>query len=174
MPTDGDAVDFEARLAAATYQQALLTGARQALRENGLNFKAAVLHFLLSDAYRAKRLVRSPSSPSEEAIAQTLGASALATPEQLTRRIEAIFGEPWIFRYSRPLIDPRRFELLFGGIDSRAMTQRIREPNALMGSVITLMSQDIGCRLVNREFSRPQGQRHWLPGRRAQPNPRDP
>ena len=179
VPRDAEAPGFTGRLAVYEREQRLLRDASLDFVERGLDFRVLVKHLLLTPDYRARSATATPGDEAAEAIAAHLGAVSLATPEQLDRRLTSALGTPWEFRQSdHPFLNARRFLLLYGGIDSDSMTVRIREPSALMGGIIELMANDVGCRFAGRELHEEvENNRGWqelLPGVSASDVPSDP
>ena len=84
----------------------------------------------------------------------------LLTPEQLERKLKAIFGTKW-----GRLTDPEsKLKILYGGIDSKEITQRNAEPSGAMGAIQRIMANDIACKHVAADFSLPAKQRRLFPG----------
>jgi hypothetical protein len=52
--------------------------------------------------------------------------------------------------------------MLYGGIDSENVTQRITHPNGIMANVIERMGLEVGCNVVAAEFSLPATERKLL------------
>ena len=69
----------------------------------------------------------------------------LLGPEQLERKIAAIFGKRW-----GRLNDA--FQVLYGGIDSITVTERNVDPSGAMGAIQRLMANDVSCYHVARDF----------------------
>ena len=54
--------------------------------------------------------------------------------------------------------------ILYGGIDSKEVTDRAMDPSGAMGSIQRTMSNDVACRNTALDFSRPADQRLLFPG----------
>src|SRR6202034_2808168 len=80
----------------------------------------------------------------------------LLPPEQLERKIAAVFGQPW-GRLAE------RFKMLYGGIDSKEVTERAADPSGAMGAVQRVMSNDVACKQTALDFSRPPAERRLFP-----------
>lgn len=173
-PDDPGADDFTARLAAYERQQALLSGAAEVFVEAGFDFKHLLTALILSPSYRAAGLEAEPEDLVSLRVAESVGAPQLLTPEKITRKLRAAFGEPWIYRYQQPFLELDRFRLLYGGIDSRSTAVRISKPNPLMASVSQLMANDVACRFVGRDLERPLSERAFLFGVDPEDRPSDP
>lgn len=66
------------------------------------------------------------------------------------------------------------YRILFGGIDSRNTTTRITTPSGIMANVAERMGLEVGCKLVNAEFSITQGERKFLKNVELTDEPQDP
>jgi hypothetical protein len=81
----------------------------------------------------------------------------MLSPEQLERKVGAVFGERW-----------RRLEgelaMLYGGIDSKEVTERAADPSGAMGAIQRNLSNDVACKHVARDFARPAKERRLFPG----------
>jgi hypothetical protein len=80
----------------------------------------------------------------------------LLSPEQLERKIEAVFGTPW-GRLNRHL------EILYGGIDSKEVTERILDPSGAMGAIQRIMANEVSCRNVAADFALKPSERKLFP-----------
>jgi hypothetical protein len=85
-----------------------------------------------------------------------VGVVRLLSPEQLERKVGAVFGKRW-GRLNESL------EILYGGIDSIAVTERNPEPSGAMGAVQRMMANDVACEHVARDFRSPADQRLLFP-----------
>ncbi len=83
-----------------------------------------------------------------------LGTGRLLTPEQLNRKIGAVVGYPWRERADRGdyLLSERDYLILYGGIDSDDVTERITEPNGIMFGIQQRLANELTCRFVARDF----------------------
>jgi hypothetical protein len=81
----------------------------------------------------------------------------MIAPEQLDRKLNAIFGEGWTRLRGNEL------GMLYGGIDSQEVTERAADPSGAMGAVQRMMSNDVACKQVLRDFARPVAERKLFP-----------
>ncbi len=81
----------------------------------------------------------------------------LITPEQMERKINAIFGQPW-GRFNA------EYKILYGGIDSITVTERNAEPSGAMGAIQRIMANDVACKNVGLDFHRPASERKLFSG----------
>ena len=88
-----------------------------------------------------------------------IGTGRLLTPEMLHRKIEAVFGVPWRESDRDQLLSTRSYRILYGGIDSDDVTQRITSPNGIMANVQWRMANAMACRVTARDLAIPQQER---------------
>ena len=86
-----------------------------------------------------------------------IGLVRMLSPEQLERKLEAVFGEKW-GKLNGDLA------MLYGGIDSKEVTERAADPSGAMGAIQRLMSNDVACKEVAKDFRRPAAERKLFPG----------
>jgi hypothetical protein len=79
----------------------------------------------------------------------------MLSPEQLERKVGAVFGEKW-GRLNEQLA------MLYGGIDSKEVTDRAADPSGAMGAVQRTLSNDVACKHVARDFKRPAKERRFF------------
>ena len=85
-----------------------------------------------------------------------LGLSLLLTPEQLNRKVTALFGRPWRSSVGAPdyLTSTSNYLFFYGGIDSDDVVKRIREPSGIIASVQQRMAVEGACLFVAEDFSK--------------------
>jgi hypothetical protein len=54
--------------------------------------------------------------------------------------------------------------VLYGGIDSREVTERATDPSGAMGAIQRTLSDDVACRHTLRDFARKSAERRLFPG----------
>src|SRR5262249_13898209 len=54
--------------------------------------------------------------------------------------------------------------MLYGGIDSNEVTDRAPDPSGAMGAIQRILSNDVACTHVARDFARPANERLLFPG----------
>src|SRR5439155_19677330 len=69
----------------------------------------------------------------------------------------AIFGQPW-----GKLRD--QLALLYGGIDSKEVTERAADPSGAMGAIQRILANDVACQHTLRDFARKSTERRLFPG----------
>ena len=68
----------------------------------------------------------------------------------------AIFGERW-----GKLND--QMAMLYGGIDSKEVTERAADPSGAMGAIQRILANDVACRQTLRDFAREPAERRLFP-----------
>lgn len=124
--------------------------------DNGFNFKDLIKGWVLSDFYRADGLATVAATPQRQEELDDIGVVRLLSPEQLERKIEAIFGRRWGKLTGQTA-------MLYGGIDSKEVTERASDPSGAMGAIQRTLSNDIACRNVAYDFSRKPADRILFP-----------
>ena len=109
-----------------------------------------VVHLLLATLDNLRRYAL-------EAELEDIGLVRMLSPEQLERKVEAVFGEKW-GRLNGDLA------MLYGGIDSKEVTERASDPSGAMGAIQRLMSNDVACKEVAKDFRRPANERKLFLG----------
>lgn len=127
--------------------------------QSNFNLKVAVEQIVLSPYYRASNTTA--TAPERLAQLANVGTAQLLTPELLNRKIKAIFGYEWMSGNTPALLG--NYEILYGGIDSETVTERLTVPNGIMGAIMWRMANEMSCRAVSADFSLPRAERRLLP-----------
>ena len=122
----------------------------------GFNLKGVFQAWVASDFYRADGLETAQTDPCRRAELDDIGLMRLLSPEQLERKIGAVFGEKWGRLHDQ-------MATLYGGIDSKEVTDRAIDPSGAMGAIQRTLSNDVACRHTNRDFTRPAATRLLFP-----------
>lgn len=125
--------------------------------ENNFNLKSAFQDWVVSDFYRVDGLEAAASNPARRAEMDDLGLSRMLAPEQVERKVNAVFGQSWGKMVAST-------KMLYGGIDSKEVTERATDPSGAMGAVQRVMANDIGRNFVPRDFKLPAAERVIFPG----------
>lgn len=121
------------------------------------NLKNAFKDWVVSDFYRADGLTSSLEDPPRQAELDDVGLARMLSPEQVERKVGAVFGQPW-----GKLND--QLAMLYGGIDSEEVTERASDPSGAMGAIQRILANDVACTQVLRDFARAPGERLLFPG----------
>ncbi|MHC4880302.1 MAG: hypothetical protein ACYTGL_27955 [Planctomycetota bacterium] len=155
-PKDLDDPLFSAKHRAYLEQQRQIQTIASRFTENGFNFKDVIKDWVLSDFYRADGLTTAANTPERRVELDDVGVVRLLSPEQLERKVEAVFGQRW-GRLTR------QTAMLYGGIDSKEVTERATDPSGAMGAIQRTLANDVACRNVALDFSRPAERRILFP-----------
>ena len=146
-PKDIDDPHYPSRRRAYQEQRKVVQSIAGRFTETGFQFRQLLLDWVLSNTYRADGLATLELSPDRLAELDDLGVVRLLSPEQLERKIEAVFGRPW-GRLNE------QTAMLYGGIDSKEVTERATDPSGAMGAIQRTLANDVACRNVALDFSR--------------------
>lgn len=156
-PDDIDDPHFSARRRAHLAQRQWVERAAARFTSDGFNIKSVFEDLIMSPLYRADGLSAVIDQPNRLAELDDLGVVRLLSPEQIERKIVAVFGRPW-----GRLKDS--YEILYGGIDSQEVTERLTEPSGAIGAIQRIMANDVACKNVAADFAIPAGERRLFPG----------
>lgn len=126
----------------------------------GYNLKVVFKELVQSKFYRADGLAAATNDPRRVAELDDVGVVRLLSPEQLERKILAVFGKPW----GGLKKDYTKIDILYGGIDSKQITERIATPSGAMGAIQRIMANEVACKNVAADFSLPSKERRLFPG----------
>jgi len=120
------------------------------------NLKRVFKELAKSPFYRADGLKAVVEHPHRKAELHDLGVTRLLAPEQLERKIEALFGKRW------GKVE-KGMKILYGGINSQTVTERLPEPSGAMGAIQRIMANDVSCLHVTPDFAREPTKRRLFP-----------
>jgi hypothetical protein len=160
---------YAARRRAYTAQRAAVEQFAQQFAEEGFNLKSVFKAWIVSDFYRADGLATAPDDPGRLAELDDIGVVRLLAPEQIERKVAAIFGSPWGRLHEQ-------MAMLYGAIDSKEVTERAKDPSGAMGAIQRILANDVACKHTLRDFMREPEQRilfphvepHMIPGESAE------
>ena len=149
---------FDARQRAYREQREEVRRIARAFQASGFSLKRVFKEWARSRFYRADQVALDGLSPERAAELDDVGLAHLLSPEQLTRKIRAIFKYDWALLEGQDY-----YRILYGGIDSKAVTERITAPSGAMGAIQRIMSNDVACKVVPTDFARPAAERLLFP-----------
>jgi len=114
--------------------------------------KTVFKDWIATDFYRADGLAAAVDDPCRKSELDDVGIVRLLSPEQVERKIKAVFGEKWGHLHEQVAI-------LYGGIDSKEVVARATDPSGAMGAIQRTMSNDVACKQVLKDFIRPSSER---------------
>ncbi|MBO0698810.1 MAG: DUF1592 domain-containing protein [Zavarzinella sp.] len=157
-PKDMDDPLFPAKRRAYQEQRREVERIAGRLAAAKFNLKAAFKEWALSPFYRADGLATVSKDPKRRAELDDVGLVRMLAPEQLERKVAAVFGQKW------GRLADREMAMLYGGIDSKEVTDRAPDPSGAMGAIQRILSNDVACKNVARDFARPPSERRLFPG----------
>jgi hypothetical protein len=146
-PDDIDDPHFAARRRAYLAQRKQIESTAREFADSGFNLKMAFRSLVASDFYRVDGLQAVAMNPDRAAELDDIGIVRLLSPEQLERKLKAIFGKEWGRLNGET-------KILYGGIDSISITERNADPSGAMGAIQRILANDVACYHVARDFRR--------------------
>lgn len=159
MPEDIDDSMFGSRRRAYKEQRALIEDVAQQFAAAEFNLKVVFKALVASEFYQVDGLATVAEHPRRRAELEDIGLVRLLTPEQLERKIAAVFGDEW----GRLVERESKFKILYGGIDSKSVTERMTDPSGAMGAIQRIMANDVACQHVAQDFSKEPHERRLFP-----------
>lgn len=156
-PEDIEDPSFGAKRRAYLEQRKMIRAVAARFKSSNWSLKEAFKAMIATDFYRADSIAASMEQPQRQAELEDVGLVRLITPEQLDRKIRAIFGKPW-GRFQE------EYKILYGGIDSITVTERNADPSGAMGAIQRIMANDVACSNVGLDFHRPLNERKLFTG----------
>ena len=148
---------YAAKLRAYQAQRQEIEGIAARFVKANFNLKEAFKAWAVSPFYRADGLASVAANPERKAELDDIGLARMLGPEQIERKVAAIFGKPW-----GRLKDPE-LALLYGGIDSKEVTERASDPSGAMGAIQRTMANEVACKNVAADFAMEPGKRRLFP-----------
>jgi hypothetical protein len=162
-PPKGTEANFAALEQAYKVQHRYFEKTAKAFRLNGHRLKWLIRWLVQSPYYRIENI--EPDMAAQAENYEGLGLSLLLTPEQLNRKVTALFGRPWRSSVGAPdyLTSTSNYLFFYGGIDSDDVVKRIREPSGIIASVQQRMAIEGACLFVTEDFSKSMEDRTLFP-----------
>lgn len=124
--------------------------------QKGFNFKDVLKDWVVSDFYRADGLATASANPQRRAELDDIGLVRMLAPEQVERKVGAVFGKPWGKLNEQ-------MAMLYGGIDSKEVTEHAADPSGAMGAIQRILANDVACKQTALDFSRAPVDRRLFP-----------
>ena len=94
-PKDLDDPLYAAKRRAYQAQREQIEAIAARFAQTGFNFKSVFKDWVVSDFYRADGLATAAANPQRHAELDDIGLVRMLAPEQVERKVAAIFGKPW-------------------------------------------------------------------------------
>ena len=156
-PKDLEDPLYNARRRAYREQRKQIEVMADRFAKGGYNLKGVFKDWVASEFYRADGVVAGLDK-NRQAELEDVGIVRLLSPEQLERKVKAIFGQAW------GRLNDKQLSILYGGIDSKEVTARATDPSGAMGAIQRSLSNDVACRHTLRDFMLPASERLLFPG----------
>ena len=127
------------------------------LTKANFNLKVAFKAWAVSPFYRADGVSVTALEPKRRAELADIGQARMLAPEQIERKVAAIFGKGW------GRMKDKELAILYGGIDSKEVTERAADPSGAMGAIQRIMANDVACKNVAPDFGFPASRRRLFP-----------
>ena len=155
-PQDIEDPLFTPRRRAYSMQRREIAEVAKRFAQANFNLKLVFKELAKSPFYRADGLKAVVEHPHRKAELHDLGVTRLLAPEQLERKIEALFGKRW-GKVAKEM------KILYGGINSQSVTERLPEPSGAMGAIQRIMANEVSCLHVTPDFAREPPKRRLFP-----------
>jgi hypothetical protein len=152
-----DDPSYEPKQRAYQAQRKEIEGITARFVKANFNLKEVFKAWAVSSFYRADGMATVAANPQRRTELNDVGLARMLGPEQLERKVAAIFGKAW-----GRLKDPE-FAVLYGGIDSKEVTERASDPSGAMGAIQRSMANDVACKNVALDFATEPGKRRLFP-----------
>ncbi len=146
------------QLAALDAQDRFLQDVATDFADRGFDLKVVYEHVVLSRYFRAVQ-----SDGTNPAAEVQSGTAHLLTPEELDRKIASTLGFSWRERYARTNWLRGDYQLLYGGIDSYQLVERLDSPNGVISAIGLRMATEMACLAVPLDLVTARQQRRLLP-----------
>ncbi len=158
-PKDLEDPLFTAKRRAYAEQRKQIEGMAARFAQTGFNFKNVLKEWVASDFYRADGVATAVASPARRAELDDIGLVRMLAPEQVERKVAAVFGKGW----GRLKHGDGGLDMLYGGIDSKEVTERAADPSGAMGAIQRILANDVACKQTALDFSRAPSDRRLFP-----------
>lgn len=160
-PGDASAPDFEQSLQRWQMQDAVLQQLADGFVTSNFNLKQLIADVVQTSYFRADD-AQVGLSPEESLIFAGFGSARLLIPEVMARKLEAVTSLPWNRFDGKPVLS-NDYNILYGGIDSDQVIDRLTDPNGVMTNVVWRMANHMACELAAWQLSMPAEERLHLP-----------
>jgi hypothetical protein len=162
-PADAEDPLYSAKLNAWEAQDALFRQIGDDFVADDYNLKTVIVGVVMSPYFRGVSLDKTELSEAESEELAVVGHGRLSTPELLANKLQATTGIRWIRGWDLEDWLTTDYRILYGGIDSDSITQRLTHMNGIMGAVAGRMANEVACAVTAYDFSRAADKRKLFP-----------
>ncbi len=155
-PKEIDDPLFAAKRRAYAEQRCQIEAIAGRFAQNEFNLKRVFQDWIVSDFYRADGLATVAKDSARRAELDDIGLARMLSPEQVERKVNAVFGTPWGKLHDQ-------MAMLYGAIDSQEVTERAFDPSGAMGAIQRMLANEVACRQTLRDFAREPAERLLFP-----------
>ncbi len=160
-PGDPNAEDFDQQRAAWEAQDRTFRQIGEAFTASGMNLKAVVREIVLTPYFRAANADELSTDREVELLG--VGTGRFSIPKVLANKIAAVTGLRWARSWDRTDYLMSDYKILYGGIDSDSVTERLTTPNGIMANLGWRMANEVACTVTAMDFNKPEGERLLFP-----------
>jgi hypothetical protein len=153
---------YEQQVRAHDVQQNFFEDVALKFKASNFDLRVVIQEIVKSSYFRAIN-VPADWDDAKRAAYEGTGSGRLLTPEMLHRKVNAVLGRPWMDNDRSNLLANNLYRILYGGIDSDGVVQRITSPNGIMANVQWRMANEMACRTTPHDFVKPQEERTLFP-----------
>ncbi len=169
-PDNPEDENYLGGMEAAQTQRAVFNEIAQQFTDDNYNLKVVVKEIIKSPYYRAYNYdaigLDEDAAQARLYELENVGMGRLLTPEQLSRKINAVTGMSWTTAREDGtdyLLSENQYMTLYGGINSDDIVSRVTEPNGIMANVAKRMANQMACRAAPWDFTKPASDRILFP-----------
>ncbi|MDD9942006.1 MAG: DUF1592 domain-containing protein [Myxococcales bacterium] len=152
-PQDSMAEDFAEQRAAFNTQDATFRTVGDAFVADDMNLKTVVRELVLTPYFRAHNASADGLEPARRMELAKLGTARFSIPSVLARKIRAVTGVRWARNQESADYLSNDYRVLYGGIDSDSVTERLTVPNGIMANLAQRMANEVACFATARDFA---------------------
>jgi hypothetical protein len=161
-PPDPDSPMFEANRRAWEAQDSAFGAVGAAFVDDDMNLKTLVRGLILSPYFRASNADKELSAARALELTD-VGTGRLTIPTVMARKIEAVTGYPWTRGWDKSDQIISEYNVLYGGIDSDTVVDRLTKLNGVMANVAARMANEVACESTARDLNKPKAERLLFP-----------
>ncbi|MBL8787809.1 MAG: hypothetical protein JNJ59_23100 [Deltaproteobacteria bacterium] len=127
-----------------------------------LDYRTLVVALVIGPYFRAQAVDLAAVPERVDELAE-VGTARLLTPELLEKKIAAAVGMHWTRGYDKTPYLLSDFEIIYGGIDSDRVSERLTIPNGVMAAVQARMANEVACTATAWDLGKPKTERLLFP-----------